>query len=380
MTDNLFDAMKAYVSFGQNDSRALASLSVAAAPHLDEIVREFYGRIEADPGARAVVDAHSTRDRLADMLRTWLEQFLSGPHDDAYYQRRRRIGEVHVRIGLEPHYVFTAMNVLREGVAPLADDAQRSAVHKLMDLELAIINNVYWEHVTAGLQRKERLATIGELAGSFAHEIRNPLAAMQNAAWLLRERAVAAEDDRAQRALQIMNDKVVECARLVESLLEFARVRPLETARFSILPLIRVAVSEATPDVPITIEAPNALDGLTVNADGAQLKAVLRNLIRNAAQAVQQAVHESGAAGAAGAVTVHVAAEEQMVRIQVADDGPGIDEAQQHNIFQPLVTSKTYGLGLGLPYSRRVAKAHGGTLTVESRPGNGATFTLELPR
>ncbi len=365
----LFEQMKSYVGFEADDAAALNTLAATVGPHLEDIVADFYDRIDDEPGAQAVVAAHSSRERLSKTLLQWLREFLDGPYDAHYYQRRARIGQVHVRIGLPPHYVFTAMNVLRLGLIPHATTEQRVAVHKLMDLELGIINNVYWDHIGAELQRNERLATIGELAGSFAHEIRNPLSAMQNAAYFLNYKIGSGGDERVQRHLEVMRTKVEECNRLVGSLLEFARERQPISSEIPMRALLTSVREEVAADgAPVNVTIPEEM--ITFTGDEVQLRALLRNLVRNAQQAV----------GDAGSVSMSLSVTDRAITIEVADDGVGIEADMLEKIFAPLVTTKTYGLGLGLPYCRRVARAHGGSLAVTSTLGQGSTFTLELPR
>lgn len=185
---HIFEEMKTYAHFGDDDSRELTALYAVVKDEIPSLVDAFYDRIDEHEETRNIVEAHSSRERLSATLSKWTVDFLRGPHDQTYYEKRCKIGHVHMKIGLPPHFVFTALTLLRNRLAEFASSTQAAAMHRLMDIELAIINQVYWGAVTATLQRAERLATIGELGGSLAHEIRNPLAAMQNAAFLLQSR------------------------------------------------------------------------------------------------------------------------------------------------------------------------------------------------
>lgn len=362
--------MKAYVGFAQTDSDALKELGRRASAELPGVVRRFYDAVDGDPEARAVVEAHSRRERLEGTLLQWLVAFCAGPHDDDYYEKRCRIGRMHLRIRLKPHYVFMAMNILREGLTEQASAPERSAVNKLMDIELGIINQVYWDDVTAELQRTERMATIGELAGSFAHEVRNPLMAMQNSSYLLRHRLSVMEDPKVGRALTVLEDKIEVCSRLVGSMLEFARHNEPAKTDIELADMLARVVADIDPPQNVVVETHIDSTCQTVRGDEVQLGAVMRNLVRNAVQALEDG---------GGTITLRVTRTAGVVSIAVSDDGPGVPSELQTDIFRPLVTTKTYGMGLGLPYCKRVAAAHGGRLVLESEPGSGATFILEVP-
>ncbi|MFT5429440.1 MAG: two-component system sensor histidine kinase HydH, partial [Myxococcota bacterium] len=237
----MFEQMKRFADFGQRDSDLLAGLLLTAEPHLDGIVERFYDRIDETGETRLVVETHSSRARLSGTLGVWIRELLAGPHDDAYYVKRCRIGRMHVKIGLKPHYVFTALTILRVGLVEVATAEQAASLHRLMDIELAIINQVYWGDVTEALKRSERLATIGELGASLAHEIRNPLAAMQNSAFLLRQSA-AKGGPPAGKYLGVLDTAIDECSRLVTSMLEFARSSKSSFCAISTPGLVRMAV------------------------------------------------------------------------------------------------------------------------------------------
>lgn len=368
MAQHIFEELKAYAGFGPDDSERLARLLETVDSEIPDIVRRFYDRVESNEHTRSVVEAHSSREKLSRTLEQWIGDFLAGPHDEAYYERRTRIGRVHLNIGLEPRYVFTAMNILRHGLAPHADPEQARSIHALMDIELAIVNDVYWGHVTEQLTRKERLAAIGELAGSMAHEIRNPLAAMQNAAYYLRTK-LSDTGGRVARHLAVVEEKVEECNRLVASMLEFAQARPAIRRPVRIGVLVSAALADVAPPPGVTVTTDIQTGVGVLHGDELQLRGLLRNLLKNAVQAMD----------GDGTIAIEANAVPDRTLIKISDSGPGVPVELRETLFQPLTTTKTYGLGLGLAYSRRVAEAHGGALRLDSASGEGAVFTLELP-
>ncbi len=182
MAETVFEELKRYVRFGDADERALRSLHEAAAPRFEAIARVFYDRILSHEEARkALVGGESQVGQLKVTLKAWMDTLLRGPWDEAYWERRYAIGRVHVRIGLPQHYMFGAMNVIRVELARIAwerfhDDPDalevaRTALGKVIDVELAIMLHTYRDDLLAQQARVERLSTFGQLVGSIGHDL-----------------------------------------------------------------------------------------------------------------------------------------------------------------------------------------------------------------
>jgi PAS domain S-box-containing protein len=164
--ESFFAEMKRYVRFGEEDGEALRALLPTAAPRFPSIAEEFYDRLNEHDEARDVFESPEQVQRLKRTLCAWLELLLSGPWDDAYHEKRARIGRVHVRIGLAQRYMFGAMNLVRISLTRIAqeslsdDDARREttvrAIAKVIDLELAIMLETYREAFVDKVQELER--------------------------------------------------------------------------------------------------------------------------------------------------------------------------------------------------------------------------------
>ena len=144
--------MKTYVGFDDAvDGPLLNALAPAVDARMDWIVEGFYERVLAHEGTRSVLESEEQIARLKRTQAQWLRELLAGPWDDAYFDRRYRIGQVHVRVGLAEQYMFTAMNVMRRYVCMVAQDALEdssatcNAVCKAMDLDLAVMTSSYME-------------------------------------------------------------------------------------------------------------------------------------------------------------------------------------------------------------------------------------------
>ncbi len=218
------------------------------------------------------------------------------------------------------------------------------------------------------LLRKERLVALGQLSGGLAHQIRTPLAAINNAAAVLRQKLAGVGDADARRALEIISEEVWEANRIITDLLDFARVRPPSRARVGAVALIEgaLAAARSAGSVSVICEVPADLD---VVVDERQTRDALGNIIRNALEAM----------GERGTLTVRAAAAPPFARITIEDTGPGLSgEAAQH-LFEPLVTSKELGLGLGLTTAKALIENQGGQLRLASSKGPGARFEIRVP-
>ena len=218
--------------------------------------------------------------------------------------------------------------------------------------------------------RHSRLAAMGEMAAMLAHEVRNPLGAMELFTGLLlqdlRERPEALA-----LARQVAGG-IASLNHLVTNLLEFTRTQQPQAAVVDCRALAEEALLYAA-DLCAAHRVDVARDASGTDvpavADADLVRPVLLNLIRNAVQAMPDG----------GTLTVRSAVVGDVVRVTVADTGPGIGAESHEAIFRPFYTTRTQGTGLGLAVSRALVGAMGGTLSVESDVGRGAAFTLELP-
>lgn len=220
------------------------------------------------------------------------------------------------------------------------------------------------------LVRKERLTALGQIAGGVAHEVRTPLGAIQHAAYYLRM-CEDRLDDEMNEALKDIETGVRTAEGIVGELLAFGRTTQQQNSAFRAAEAVDAAIAAAM--VPSAVRVlrtpPSVADSAVVFGDKGQVERILVNLIRNAVQAM----------GGEGELEVRAAPESGELAIYVTDSGPGIPEANLALVFEPLYTSKARGIGLGLSVARRYAELNGGTLTVQGRPGPGASFRLSLP-
>jgi len=224
------------------------------------------------------------------------------------------------------------------------------------------------------LIQSEKMSAIGQLISGIAHDLNNPLASVVGFADYLAE----SEDVPAALAepLRVIRQEAERAATIVKNLLSFARRQegqrqhqPLRPLLESVLALLRNQLMALKVDAVLDVEPGTPEIELNPN----QIKQVFENLLNNAAQAI-------ASTGRPGHVRVTVRKWLDGVSVSVADDGPGIPEELVPRVFEPFFTTKGEGegTGLGLSICQGIVKEHGGRITLESSPGHGATFTVEL--
>ncbi|MBU0520038.1 response regulator [bacterium] len=225
------------------------------------------------------------------------------------------------------------------------------------------------------LQEKETLAAIGKMVAGVAHEIRNPLGAISNSAAVLSRDLVLEGED-----LKLMDIIVRESDRLrliINNFLKFAHPAPYHFVALDIRSLIDDVVMLARRDslfsdeIELEVQYQDALDLIEIDQD--RIHQVLWNMLRNALEALH----------GKGKITISVSQTTGEVhlwtKIRLADDGPGIPEAMQQDVFAPFFTTKARGSGLGLAMVASAIRAHNGSIALSSGEGEGTEFIIELP-
>jgi signal transduction histidine kinase len=213
------------------------------------------------------------------------------------------------------------------------------------------------------------LATLGQVAGSVAHEIRNPLGAIRNAAYFLKLTVSDKLTGKAAKHLEIICDEINRSNRIITSLLDFVQGRTCEPAPCRLGDILSQATARA--ELPRITEVETRLpDNLPfVRVDAGQMEQVFCNLITNANQAMADG----------GKVTIAAARTDGVVRVAVSDSGPGITPETRARLFEPLFSTKAIGVGLGLAICKAFVEANKGTIGVETEVGKGTTVTVTLP-
>jgi len=381
VSDSLLEELISYIGFTAEDGALLARSKALLEPSFTGAIDAFYDAIGANPRARAVFEDEVQIERQKRVLRDWLETLFSGVYDRDYFDARARIGYAHVRIGLDPSLMVAAMNILRESLhaavnrhmdaadwEPHEIVALHSAINRICDIDLAIMLETYSEDYTSRMRGAERLAALGQVAGTIGHELRNPLAVMETSVHLLRSRV--AGDEKGERHLRRLADQIALSSRIIREILALARDVPPETEKVRVLGILESVVGEMEGGGEIRVHASIAED-YEFELDPGQLRQLFTNLLTNAIQASPR-----GAAGVEISIEEHT----DGLAIIVEDDGPGVPNHLRSKIFEPLFTTRMRGVGFGLALCRRIVESHGGHIRVVDRVGGGARFEVLLLR
>jgi signal transduction histidine kinase len=222
------------------------------------------------------------------------------------------------------------------------------------------------------LVRQERLAALGQLAGSIGHELRNPLGVISNSVYYLKLTQPNASEV-VKEYLDIIDNETRTSDKIITDLLDFTRIKSQDRQPASASKLIHQALErrQIPSSVETALEIPADLP--QIYADPQHVIQVLVNLISNACQSMDNELTTGKK------LTVSATAQGAMIKIDIQDTGVGIPPDNMKKLFEPLFTTKIKGIGLGLAVSRKLTEANGGRIEVQSEADKGSTFTVYLP-
>ncbi|MCB1377637.1 MAG: hypothetical protein KDK89_04595 [Alphaproteobacteria bacterium] len=232
------------------------------------------------------------------------------------------------------------------------------------------------------LLRKGRLSQLGQLTATVAHELRNPLGAVRTSAFLL-ERKLKSRGLGVETQLERINNGVTRCDAIISQLLDFARTKKLQCDSQPLDDWLAKLIEEEAQSIPeeIAVECHLGAGDAQVEFDSARMSRVLINLISNATEAMTgKKGNLPGTTTGSPRIVISSRLTERGAEINVSDNGPGMDEPTQKRILEPLFTTKSFGTGLGLPAVEKIMEQHGGGISIRSKPGEGASFTVWWPR
>lgn len=307
--------------------------------------------------AKRLLEAYWGRDATADLERTP----LTGPARQALEKRGDAVAQ---------EFVIGEDNQRRLSVraTPLDGAGGEGGI-------LLVLRDVTEEHlIQERLLQSEKMASVGQLVSGVAHELNNPLTGVTGFAQLLLARDL---DAQTRRDVETIYGEAQRAAKIVENLLAFARRRKAQKGLVDLNALLERVLELRSYDLRVkNIDLELDLDPRLPRtmADPDQIQQVFFNIVTNAE-------HSMLSARGKGKLRVRSRADRSYIRLTFADDGVGIPPENLRRVFDPFFTTKEggQGTGLGLTISYGIIDEHGGRIRVESRPGKGAAFTVELP-
>jgi two-component system sensor kinase FixL len=308
----------------------------------------------------------------ADDMTAILNRIKRGERVNHYETTRRHENGaiLHVSLSVSPIYdadgqLIGASKVARDiTAAKMAEAALDESQARLQELHAELL------HVS-------RLSAMGQMAAMVAHELNQPLTAISNymeAAGALLDRGVDPPLANLRRAVERAGEQAVRAGQIIQRLRGFASRRDSEKRFEAISPLVKEAAELAllgTKLRGVSITVQDDLADVTVIVDKIQIQQVLLNLLRNAAEAVADQERQE--------IVLLTEVRDDTVQISVVDNGPGLPDEVKAKLFQPFVSTKQTGMGVGLSICQTIIAAHDGRLWAESNPEGGTIFRLTLP-
>lgn len=227
------------------------------------------------------------------------------------------------------------------------------------------------------LIKKERLATLGQLTATVSHELRNPLGAMRPSLYIM-DKNCDKNDERMTKALEVISRNISRCDHIIDELLDFTRITELELQVTQIDPWLESVIDEQVIPEGIKLEKEFSLNDIKLSIDVDRLRRAVINLVENACHAMQDDNRQVNDRENSR-LNIKTQLNENRIEIIICDTGIGIAKLALDRIFEPLFSTKGFGIGLGMSAVNQIMEQHGGCVEVDTEEGEGTTVTLWLP-
>ncbi len=319
---------------------------------------------------------HDDRERV---LSAWRDAIANGTTYESDGLMRHAPSDSYHYFNIRAVPLRNSDGTIREWVGTVTDiDDRKRAEQAVLAAKQALLDHQSQENarIEAELARlrdelvlKTRLATIGQVSASIAHELRNPLGAVRNAAYFLKRRA-GDQDDKLSQYLSIIEQEVETSERIISNLMEMTRAKEPEKQSVNLGEILDSIFQASPKHAGVVLRKDLRPDPFVVTVDPSQLRQVLSNLVTNA-------LHELGEGGE---IVVDARRTDDYDTILFRDSGSGIAADQRKRLFEPLFTTKAKGTGLGLTICRQIIEKHGGAIEYHDDGRPGAAFLIRLPR
>ncbi len=259
------------------------------------------------------------------------------------------------------------LNKANDDISKLNEDLEQRVLERTAELRRA----------QTDLLRNERLAALGQLTATVSHELRNPLGAIRTAVYLVASR-VKDKGLGVENALERADRSITRCDNIISELLDFTRSTDLSLNSVPFGEWLTQLLDEQTVPEPITLKRENIDDKVEIAFDQDRLRRVIINVFNNGCEAMTEAIQHGTSTGV-NEITVSTKTVGDRFEVLFQDTGPGIPPDVLEKIFEPLYSTKSFGVGLGLPTVRQIMEQHGGNIDIQSEVGKGTTVRIWLP-
>jgi signal transduction histidine kinase len=346
--------------------------------------------LKANGDLRAIVETYVDQTKTAEFFkRTFgvltfglgLAMALAfGVPTLAYLVRTKQAREVKLRAEI--------LAVSRDAAEKSEGEALKAAA-KLKELNesVTILNTQLWQKAEElqsaqeEIVRKGKMAQLGSLIATVAHELRNPLGVVRSTVFLLNRRVKETGIETANLIARI-DSGIKRCDDIISQLLEYSRSQALDTTPTDVDFWLEAILEDQAVNQPaeLSINCVLGLQGLQANIDPERTGQAINNLITNSVEAMTHRGHPlAEMAGRTLRIDVSTRQTGRGIEIAIEDNGPGIPPELIDKIREPLFSTKGFGTGLGIPAVEKIMKLHGGGLEIHSVPGHGARFTIWIP-
>ena len=295
---------------------------------------------------------------------------------DSFYSKNKglilAVGAVIVALTLLA--LFLTLNIIKRKRAEKSlRESEEALVKHLDNLELLVEDRTFkLKEAQDELIQGERLATLGKLTATVSHELRNPLGTIQTALFAVEDSLERNDSSRVARSLKLAERSIDRCVTIIEELNGYARVKDLDILETAVDDWLMAVLEEQSIPEEVSCELDLSC-GVLASFDHEKLRQVVVNLIANAIHALQ----DKQSNGKHLKISTHLL--DNTYEIRISDNGIGMSSDIKEKVFEPLFSTKGFGVGLGMVIVKNIVDQHHGEINIKSKEGEGTTVTLCLP-
>ncbi len=317
-------------------------------------------------------------------FRDFIRPMLEGENDFVFFETVHQHKDGHempVEIGLQlvrqgggdDRFVAVVRDITDRKKAEYELAKYRDHLEELVEERTRELHNAQDE-----LVRKERLATLGQLTATVSHELRNPLGAIRPSLFIIERITESMDNEKLKNAVERVDRNIARCDHIIDELLDFTRITELEVLPVEMDSLIDTVINEQVVPAAVKIEREAGLGDETIKIDANRFRRAFINVFENAIHAMlkDESTDDYIDNASLQIKSIH---NNDRIEISVTDNGYGIPDDVMKKIFEPLFSTKGFGVGLGMPTVKQIMEQHCGGIEIQSTAGQGTTVTLWLP-